>query len=261
MGTWGVKIFQNDDAADLREAYRERIILGNPDDEAEEQVIREFITAGDFELWLPLAVTQWKIGRLSERVKVNALNEIEKELGCLEEQWKPELVAKRRQELQETKALICSQQPEKKKLRKPWWAWKCPWQPGSVLQFKITHPEEGNPYLGHYVMLQLLGASETPPGKIPCEVINVSLYLWHSEMSPISQMAALEANPPQLSGFITLVGTTKDWWCIMPHVRENEIKCIRKTPFGSAEFEIVTHNAANNTGFQEAICRTLKAKA
>lgn len=261
MGTWGVKIFQNDDAADLRDTYREKIIVGFSDDEAEKATIQEFSSANGFDLWLPLAMSQWNIGRLSESVKANALLEIDKELSSMEELWKAELVSKRKQELEAAREVICSQQPEKKKLRKPWWAWKCPWQPGSVLQFKITHPNENNPYLAHYVMLQLLGAYETPPGKIPCEVINVALYLWHSEASPMDQMEALEANPPRLSGFVTSAGTIKEWWCIMPHVRENEIKCVRKSPFCSDELERITHNAANNTTFQEAICRTLKERA
>lgn len=264
LGTWGIKIFQNDDAADLRESYRERIILGVPDEEAEQAVIQEFSIGGNFSLWLPLAVTQWKIGRLSETVKENALHEIKVELSCLDERWKPNEASKRRQELANAEVQICSQQPARKKLRMPWWAWKCPWPTGSILQFRIQYPKENNPLLGEYVMLQILGVSETLPNEIPCEVINVGLYFWHSKIPPDKQLDEIEANPPALIGFLTKSGEIQTSRCISiisKDIKENEIKCIRETPFIPSEIEPIRNNVPSNSLFQNIVCRTLLSQA
>lgn len=262
MGTWGIKIFQNDDAANLRRSYREKIILGVTDEEAEQATIQEFLIGNHFSLWLPLAVTQWEVGRLSEKVKENALFEIEEELSALDVLWKPEHISKRRKELVNAKNQLCSQPPVRKKLRMPGWAWKCPWPVGSILQFRIRFPKENNPLLDEYIMLQVLGVSQTPPGKIPCEVINVGLYLWHSKMPPAEQIKEIEKKPPALSGFLTRAGTICTSWCIMPQAgfHGNEIKCIRETPFIPSGIEPIRDNGANNVMFQEIVCRTLLAK-
>lgn len=261
LGTWGTKIFQNDDAADLRQSYREKIILGATDEEAEQAVIQEFSISNDFSLWLPLALSQWEIGRLSEKVQEKALIEIEKELSSLNELWKPEHIPKRKKELTDAKNQLCAKPPVRKKLRMPGWAWRCPWQVGSILQFRIQFPKADNPLLGKYVMLQVLGVSETPPGKIPCEAVNVGLYLWHSSISPTEQIKEIEKKPPVLSGFITKAGITRTSWCIMPRggFHENEIKCIRETPFVPSGIAPIHDNVPSNTMFEEVICRTLLA--
>ena len=72
MGAWGEKIFDSDDACDIRDDFREAIILGKSDEEAEEKIVREYqegLEGQSETFWLPLAITEWKAGRLSKRVK------------------------------------------------------------------------------------------------------------------------------------------------------------------------------------------------
>lgn len=137
MGTWGTKIFQSDDACDIRDTYREKLIVGVPDEDAERTVIQEFSMDHRPDCWLPLAVTEWKVGRLSEHTKQMALQQIETELGCLTALWKPDQVLKRSKELLSIRETLQSDMPARKKLRMPSWAWKCPWPIGSVLQYML----------------------------------------------------------------------------------------------------------------------------
>lgn len=135
MGTWGWKIFQNDDAADINATYKEKLIVGIPDAKAEDDIVREFQLSQNINLWIPLAVTQWKLGRLSDRAKENALVSIENELSAIHELWEPDFVEKRRIELFQTKEILNSEMPKRKKLRTPVWAYKCPWHIGNAILF------------------------------------------------------------------------------------------------------------------------------
>lgn len=260
MGTWGVKIFQSDDASDIRESYREQIIVGKSDLEVEEAIIQEFGEDPEEMFWLPLAVTEWKVGRLSERVREKAIDAIDRELNCLSEYWKESLIPKRKIELLHAKELLCSAMPARKKLRMPSWAWKCPWQLGSVLQYKMAAQQDNNPLLNEYVLLQIVGISETPSGKIPCEGIAVSLYDWHSPESPIDNIVKLMENPPQLVPLITLNGTRTRAHCIvvLPHMMsENDLKCVSEKPLtGFCGIPEPVYGPANVT-LESHIIRTL----
>lgn len=262
MGTWGAKIFDNDDARDVRETYRTQIILGSDDIAAEQAVIHEFSVGGVFSLWLPLAISQWEVGRLSSGVKEHALHEIESELKSLEDLWTPKLICKRREVLTAAQEQLLSPMPARKKLRVPSWAWQCPWPVGSVLQFRIQNPKENNPFLGEYVMLQILGISETPPNQIPCQSISVCLYRWHSKIPPSEQMPSIEATPPALCKFLAPNGTLSLSRCFMPDksMREiNEIKCLQETPLVPFDIGAVQTGSPLNATFETAICRTLAA--
>ncbi len=74
MGAWGTSIFSDDNAADLREDYRDLIGNGLSGSEATDRLIEEWQPDGNdgyfvATFWLALALTQWKCGRLEERVK------------------------------------------------------------------------------------------------------------------------------------------------------------------------------------------------
>lgn len=78
MGTWGAGIFSNDTSADVRDEYRELVSEGRDGREATRALIEEYEddvadpgVAPD--VWLALAATQWKVGRLEEEVKARAL--------------------------------------------------------------------------------------------------------------------------------------------------------------------------------------------
>lgn len=202
MGTWGVKIFDDDEACDIRDDYREKIIVGYTDIEAETAIINEYSDDPEQSFWLPLAITQWKIGRLSERVKKNALVSIDRELESLSEYWKEDAIPKRKKELLQARAVLCSEMPPRKKLRKPSWAWKCPWPIGSVLQYRVLYPKEHNSISNKYVLLQVVGISETQKDKIPNERIAVCLFNWYSNVAPCDIIGKILKNPPNLIDFL-----------------------------------------------------------
>ena len=78
MGAWGTGIFSNDTAADVRDSYRELLGEGQDGPEATRVLLEEYSEDLDDpdaspDLWLGLAATQWKVGRLEEDVKTRAL--------------------------------------------------------------------------------------------------------------------------------------------------------------------------------------------
>ncbi len=67
MGAWGVAIFSDDLAADIRDDFRELIGDGLTPSEATDRLMEEYRSALDdsHELpvfWIALAVAQWKLG-------------------------------------------------------------------------------------------------------------------------------------------------------------------------------------------------------
>ena len=259
MGAWGWKLFQNDDACDIQDSYKEKLIVGQTDEEAEKSIIEEFELNRNLELWIPLAVTEWKVGRLGGRAKENALRGIEEELSDLENRWKPEYISKRRDELLRVREQLQTEMPPKKKLRLPSWAWKCPWPVGSVLQYKLHYLKSDNTFANQYVLLLIQGISETPPGKIPCETIAVSLYNWIGTQAPAD--AKCEWNdPPKLIDFITKNGHRYETYSILlskDQIRESEVKCIRNKPFLPEDYKASKASGANNVYFEEAAFLTL----
>jgi hypothetical protein len=82
MSAWGVAVFSNDLAADVRDAYRELIGEGLSSTLAVEKLLPQYASSvkdqdekGVF--WIALALTQWKLGRHEERTQQEALRVIE----------------------------------------------------------------------------------------------------------------------------------------------------------------------------------------
>ena len=226
MGSWGVNIFSNDDAADIRNTYQEKLyLLGEA--QAEIETIRECCEYPPNTLWIALAVTEWQYGRLSQVVKQRALDEIKSEINTLAELWKPELVHKRQIILEKTYRQLISQQPKKKSPRKPQWAWKCPWTPGDILQYKLCYPGQGNEeFCGKYVLLPVAAVSKTPAGKIPCETMLIGLCDWIGPTPP----TASELSTVKFSGFTFPGGHVSKTIPVSfdsNMVKKADIKCVR----------------------------------
>jgi hypothetical protein len=80
MGAWGVGVFEDDFACDVREAYL--AALREDPETASKKVLRSFGKMDDDDegpiYWFALAATQFAYGRLDERVKKKALALIDK---------------------------------------------------------------------------------------------------------------------------------------------------------------------------------------
>jgi hypothetical protein len=78
MGAWGVAVFSDDLAADVRDEFRDLIGEGLSSTEAVEKLLGEYASSVDDDneisvFWIALALTQWKLGHLEERTKNEAL--------------------------------------------------------------------------------------------------------------------------------------------------------------------------------------------
>jgi hypothetical protein len=125
VGAWGPGLFSDDVACDVRDQYRELIEDQVADDDAEQQVLDSWSTALDDDddgpvVWLALAATQSKLGRLSERVKGEALRVMDdgSDLARWEEATRSERNA-REKALAKLRDQLTGPQPAPKKLRKP----------------------------------------------------------------------------------------------------------------------------------------------
>jgi hypothetical protein len=140
MGTWGVAIFSDDIASDVRDQYREHLGDGEPDSEATRLVLEGFVEElADYEtapiVWLALAAAQSRVGRLEERVRDEAIRVID--AGTDLPRWRedPRLMANRQAALARLRdELIGSQRPRRRVPRPVRSVW--PWEPGSIVSFR-----------------------------------------------------------------------------------------------------------------------------
>ena len=259
MGTWGVKIYQNDDALDVKGMYTEKLAVGLSDEAAEEAVLREFSEFLD-PIWLPLAIEQWKKGRLSDNVKNNALRVIKEELEIIEELWKKELVSKRQIELIKATKLLCSEMPAKKKIRMPSWTLKSPFYLGNVVQFKLLNNDASlEKWYGKYALLEVIGKTQTPPDRIPCEVILLRPYKWFSDHA-ISDISEISNQKIETIDFYFGNGVFAEAISYMPikdDVKQHDMKCVCETPLSSNTIQNKKVGNPSNATIDKKLALTL----
>jgi hypothetical protein len=123
VGVWGVNLFSDDAACDVRDHYRERLEDGVDDANALQQTVEKFrayLDEADGVALLALAVTQSKLGRLDPDIRDRALAVIDR--GADLETWErdnPKLVPKRRAVLEKVRAQLTGQQPRRRRLQPP----------------------------------------------------------------------------------------------------------------------------------------------
>ena len=140
MGATGPAIFSDDTTADIRAAYRELLEDQVPDDEASSLIITRYHDLADEEhlLWLALAATQHKLGRLQDHVKARALDVIDTGTGL--QPWieaGPRQLANRQATLAVLRDQLTGPQPPRKTLRRPTRT-TTDLHPGDVLAFAAS---------------------------------------------------------------------------------------------------------------------------
>jgi len=181
MGTWGPALFSDDTAADVREDFRDAIAEGLAPAAATDKILAEYRPDPSdppyaATVWLALAVTQWKLGRLEDRVRDAALAAIDSGdaiaawLGTSDE-------ARRRRILADTRAQLLSPPPAPRNLRRNL-PCTCEWPPGDliayrtlggnhiILQIQMLHTDKG----GTYPSLEVLDWQK--PDLPPAELID-----------------------------------------------------------------------------------------
>jgi hypothetical protein len=125
MGTWGTGLFSDDEACDIRDAYRDQIEDGIEDAEALRSTLAKYrsyfddLESGPICI-LALAVTQSKIGRLDPDIRTQALAAIDSGADlAIWEQENPKSLPKRRAVLEKVRAQLIGPQPARKRLRRP----------------------------------------------------------------------------------------------------------------------------------------------
>lgn len=123
MGTWGPAIFDDDEAADLRDEYRLILADAQSDAAATDAAVAQYEASFEWladttSFWLALALTQWKLGRLDPRVREAALRIIDE--GTDLAKWdKSPVRNKRAAALAKARRTIASPPPAAKPMPKP----------------------------------------------------------------------------------------------------------------------------------------------
>ncbi|PWN15117.1 hypothetical protein CU072_12825 [Bacillus thuringiensis] len=122
MGAWGVALLSDDIAEDIKLLYKDLLANEYSNEDASRIVIEEYKNELDDEetivFWLVFSSIQWKLGRLQENVKQEALQIIESGADLARWEEEPKLQKKREVVLNKLREQLHSRQPEAKKVPK-----------------------------------------------------------------------------------------------------------------------------------------------
>ena len=166
MGAWGVKLNQNDVYEDVKNLYTALLRYGLSDDAALSKTLDSFAGYADDDkilLQLSLADVMYKLGRLTDDVKSDALKLIDS--GADLDVWYQSSQKQgdaRREILNALKHQLCSEQPKKKNLGKKRYK-KCSWKCGDIYRYTFTS-ETAEKYgmLGQYLYVQKIAEHFVP---------------------------------------------------------------------------------------------------
>lgn len=189
MGAWGSGLYQDDTTCDIKEDYLDLLKVGMSKEEALKKIIEyneerlQYEDESDL-FWLALADTQWKYGRLDEKVKKRAIEAIES--GRNLEIWKkdnPKLYEKRKIVLEKLKEKLNTEQPPEKKISKIKFE-RVNWKVGDIILYQILNEDfKEHRWYKKYVLLKVMGTRKINVGSLPRnkyyhENELVSLYNW-----------------------------------------------------------------------------------
>ncbi|SIN44786.1 hypothetical protein SAMN04489832_7330 [Micromonospora cremea] len=188
MGAWGPGLLSDDTACDVRDEYREMLEDGLDDDEATQRMLDSYADALDdpdeaTSVWLAMAVTQSKLGRLDPRVRERALAAIESGTDLARWSDNPRLAAKRRDVLDKARAQLIGPQPQRKKVRRPR-RHVTDLQPGDVLSYRAAN--------GHLVLLRVARIDDDRHSVAP---VLVALDFTGIRMPPQPELDTLADKP------------------------------------------------------------------
>jgi hypothetical protein len=149
MGAWGTGLYSDDAACDVRDAYREYVGDGLSGSQATDRLLEEWDRVHEDEpsFWLALADTQWRCGRLEERVKTRALEIIAAGSDLARWNGDTKSVRKRRAVLAKLEDRLGSSQPAPKKIR-PRFRNSTDWELGELIAYTL---KSGNKIIFHVV--------------------------------------------------------------------------------------------------------------
>lgn len=168
MGVWGTSIFSDDNACDVRDDYRRMIGDGLSGTEATDRLLGQWRSLeNDPDLaatfWLALAGTQWKCGRLEDRVREKALQVIDN--GSALRPWRgKKLERKRSAVLEAARRQLLSPQPPARKIAKQFRS-SCDWEPGELIAYRLLS--------GSFIVFEVIELHRDAGGVAPvCEIVD-----------------------------------------------------------------------------------------
>jgi hypothetical protein len=169
MGVWGTAIFSDDNASDVRDDYRRLVGDGLTGTEATDRLLHDWASSIDKDpdlaatFWLALAVTQWKCGRLEDRVRQEAIRRVDD--GSALRAWREtEFERKRAAVLEATRRQLLSAQPPVRKIAKVFRS-SCDWEPGELIAYRLLS--------GDFIVFQMIRRHQDSGGVAPeCEIFD-----------------------------------------------------------------------------------------
>lgn len=172
MGNWGLELYQNDTALDIKNEFEELFNNGKAVTEITDKLMEDYKSAMEDPneeslFWFALADTQWNFGVLLPFVKEKALNWID--YFCFELNSRTNINPNKEQKkrvLYNLKAKLLSPQPPKKKISKRR-IYACQWKIGDVFAYKLESElakERG--LFGRYFLIQKIDEGVWYPGHI-----------------------------------------------------------------------------------------------
>jgi hypothetical protein len=171
MGVWGAKLYENDDALDVKDRFDE-LRKGKTVEEITKELIDEYSCVMDDiycapAFWFALADIQWNLGRLLPEVKEQALAWLDKggDLAVWQEE-NPPLAVTREKVLRELHQKLSSPQPPEKKISQ-YRLYKCKWKIGDVFAYQLESllaKEKG--LFGRHFLFQKVDEGTWHPGHV-----------------------------------------------------------------------------------------------
>ncbi len=185
MGVWGPALFSDDVACDVRDEYRALVEDGIDDKEATRRILntrRAALTDPDDGpvIWLALAVTQSKTGRLEPNIASRALEIISRGEGM--QRWEEQgsaMAARRRAAMEKVRNQLTGPQPPRRRLRPPW-RHVTSLRRGDVIAYHTR--------TGDYLLLRVTRIEDNRDGAAPVLVL---LDFADNNIPPPSQIAAI----------------------------------------------------------------------
>lgn len=171
MGSWGVKIYENDTALDIRDRFDD-LRKGKTVQQITNELMDEYacdlddVNCGPV-FWFALADTQWNYGRLLPEVKEQALAWLDKGGDlAIWQQENPKLAVKREKVLRDLRQKLNTPQPPEKKISQ-YRLCKCDWKNGDVFAYQFSGGyAKDNGFYQKYVYFVKVTESTWYPGHV-----------------------------------------------------------------------------------------------
>ena len=186
MGAWGVALFSDDTACDVRDEYRAALTEGLTPDAARDRVLDRFADAlADPEegpvVRLALAATAWKLGRLDAETRDRALEVIARGVGM--DRWAEAGLDAKRARVLDNLAATLRQPQQAPAPMKPKRGFVSAWAVGEILGYRQA--------TGLWLALHVVGHSDGGAGVFAV----VNMLDWTGEAGPPTATELAQSGP------------------------------------------------------------------